>query len=55
MSKLRVALIGNGGICRGSHVVNYIEDDRVEVVAFCDIIDRRMVTVLYSAVNSIYF
>ncbi|MBR5441738.1 MAG: Gfo/Idh/MocA family oxidoreductase [Clostridia bacterium] len=41
MSKLRVALIGNGGICRGSHVVNYVDDDRVEVVAFCDIIEER--------------
>ena len=43
MSKLRIALIGNGGICRGSHIKNYVEDDRVEVVAFCDIIEERAV------------
>ena len=41
MSKLKVALIGNGGICRGCHVENYYEDPRVEVVAFCDIIEER--------------
>ena len=44
MAKLRVALIGNGGICRGSHIENYYEDDRVEVVAFCDIIEERAIT-----------
>ena len=43
MSKLRVALIGNGGICRGCHVENYYEDERVEVVAFCDIIEERAI------------
>ena len=43
MSKLRIALIGNGGICRGCHVENYREDDRVEVVAFCDIIEERAI------------
>ena len=26
MSKLKIALIGNGGICRGSHINNYCED-----------------------------
>ena len=41
MSKLKIALIGNGGICRGSHVENYLDDERVEVVAFCDIIEER--------------
>ena len=43
MSKLRVALIGNGGICRGSHIKNYYEDNRAEVVAFCDIIEERAI------------
>ena len=43
MSKLKIAIIGNGGICRGSHIDNYSEDDRVEVVAFCDIIEERAV------------
>lgn len=41
MSKLKIALIGNGGICCGSHIKNYVGDDRVEVVAFCDIIEQR--------------
>ncbi|MBR2876726.1 MAG: gfo/Idh/MocA family oxidoreductase, partial [Clostridia bacterium] len=44
MSKLRIALIGNGGICRGSHIKNYCDDDRVEVVAFCDIIEERAIS-----------
>ena len=43
MSKLKIALIGNGGICRGCHVENYFEDERVEVVAFCDIIEERAI------------
>lgn len=43
MSKLKIGLIGNGGICRGSHIKNYYEDERVEVVAFCDIIEERAV------------
>ena len=43
MSKLRIALIGNGGICRGCHINNYYEDDRAEVVAFCDIIEERAI------------
>ena len=43
MAKLRIALIGNGGICRGSHIPNYCEDERVEVVAFCDIIEERAI------------
>ncbi len=43
MAKLRIALIGNGGICRGSHIKNYCEDERVEVVAFCDIIEERAI------------
>ena len=43
MSELRIALIGNGGICRGCHVPNYLEDDRVKIVAFCDIIEERAI------------
>ncbi len=43
MSKLKIALIGNGGICRACHIDNYYEDERVEVVAFCDIIEERAV------------
>lgn len=43
MSKLRIAIIGNGGICRACHVEHYVEDDRAEVVAFCDIIEERAI------------
>ena len=43
MSKLRIAIIGNGGICQGSHIDNYYEDKRVDVVAFCDIIEERAI------------
>ncbi len=43
MSTLRIALIGNGGICRVCHIQHYCEDDRVEVVAFCDIIEERAI------------
>ena len=43
MAKLRIALIGNGGICRACHIDNYYEDDRVEIVAFCDIIEERAI------------
>ena len=45
MKKLRVALIGNGGICRGAHVPQYLKmTDTVEVVALCDIIIERAET-----------
>jgi len=39
--KWRVGIIGNGGICKGSHVGEYLSDDRVEVAALCDIIIER--------------
>ena len=42
MDKIRVALIGNGNICRGPHVRQYLEmTDSVEVVALCDILIER--------------
>lgn len=41
MAKWRVGIIGNGGICKGAHLEEYINDDRVEVVALCDIIEER--------------
>ena len=43
MSKLKVALIGNGGICRACHIEKYYENDRIEVVAFCDIIEEKAI------------
>lgn len=39
--KWRVGLIGIGGICKGSHLVEYLTDERLEVVALCDIIIER--------------
>ena len=41
MAKWRVGLIGNGGICKGAHLKEYLTDDRIEVVALCDIIEER--------------
>ena len=42
MKKLRVAIIGNGGICNAVHVPQYLKmTDTVEVVALCDIIPER--------------
>ena len=41
MKKIRIGIIGNGGICKGSHVPTYVKDDRVEVVGVCDIIEER--------------
>lgn len=41
MKKWRVALIGNGGICKGAHLGEYLNDERLEVAAVCDIIEER--------------
>ncbi len=41
MKKLRIGIIGNGGICKGAHVRGYLQEDRVEIVALCDIIKER--------------
>ncbi len=41
MKKVRIGIIGNGGICKGAHVNQYLKDDRVEIVALCDIIEER--------------
>ncbi len=43
MAKWRVGIIGNGGICKGAHLKEYLTDDRIEVVALCDIIEERAV------------
>ncbi len=39
--KLRIGIIGNGGICRGAHTPAYKRDPRVEIVAACDIVPGR--------------
>ena len=41
MSKLRIAIVGCGGICRGVHVPSYLRDPRVEIVALCDIVPEK--------------
>jgi len=41
MEKWKVGIIGCGGICKGAHLHHYENDDRVEVVAVCDIIEER--------------
>ena len=41
MKKWRVGIIGIGGIFKGAHIGEYLEDDRLEVVALCDIIEER--------------
>ncbi len=43
MEKIRIAIIGNGGICKGAHLGHYLKDDRVEIAALCDIIEERAV------------
>lgn len=41
MKKWRVGIIGIGGIFKGSHIGEYLNDERLEVVALCDIIEER--------------
>ena len=43
MKKWRVGIIGVGGIFNGAHREHYLKDDRLEVVALCDIIEERAV------------
>ena len=39
--KIRLGIVGCGGICRGSHVPFYQNENRVEVVAVCDLLPER--------------
>ncbi len=42
--KLRIGIIGCGGIANGKHMPSLAKlDDKVEMVAFCDIEDERAV------------
>ena len=41
MDKVRIGLIGCGGIANGKHLPAYKANDRAELVAFCDIIVER--------------
>ena len=39
--KLRMAIIGCGGIANGAHASNYEKIDNIEIVALCDILPER--------------
>ncbi len=41
--KLKIGIVGCGGICRWAHLPAYANMDNVEVVAFCDIVGERAV------------
>lgn len=41
MSKLRVGIIGCGGIAKGKHMPSLSKLDGIEMVCFCDIIEER--------------
>ena len=41
MKKLKVGIIGCGGIANGKHMPAISKLDNVEMVAFCDIIRER--------------
>jgi len=41
VKKWKVGLIGNGGICKGAHLDEYLNDERIEVAAVCDVNEER--------------
>ena len=43
MDKIRIGMVGCGGMCNGAHVPAYLKDERVELVAFCDIVESRAI------------
>ncbi|WP_210469812.1 Gfo/Idh/MocA family protein [Sporosarcina sp. 6E9] len=43
MRKLKVAVIGCGSIARHRHLIEYKNNDAVEIVAVCDIVEERAV------------
>lgn len=43
MAKLRIGIIGTGGIANGKHMPSLKRLDTVEMVAFCDIVEERAV------------
>jgi len=42
--KLKVGLIGLGGICRGAHMPGYEKLDNIDIVAICDIVPEKIET-----------
>ena len=43
MKKLRIGIIGCGGIANGKHMPSLKKLPTVELVAFCDIIEQRAI------------
>ena len=41
MKKLKIAVIGCGGIAKNAHFPAYEKMNEVEIVAFCDVIKKR--------------
>ncbi|MCI8387677.1 MAG: Gfo/Idh/MocA family oxidoreductase [Clostridiales bacterium] len=45
MKKIRIGLIGTGGICRGAHIPGYLKCDDCEITAICDIDHEKLKSV----------
>ena len=44
MDKIRVGIVGCGGMANGAHIPAYkLDNKRVQIVAFCDIIEERAI------------
>src|SRR5699024_12442410 len=43
MGKLKIGIIGCGGIAQGKHMPALAKIEKVEMVAFCDLIEERVV------------
>ncbi len=43
MKKIKIGIVGIGGIAKCAHIPAYLKDERVEIVALCDIIEERAV------------
>ena len=42
LKKLRVGIIGAGGIATGAHIPNYLKcGEKVEIIAICDVIKEK--------------
>ena len=42
MKKVRIGLIGLGGICNGAHIPGYLKLDNAEITAVCDINPEKL-------------
>lgn len=43
MKKIKIGIVGVGGIAKGAHIPAYLKDERVEIVALCDTIEERAI------------